>query len=152
MILAIDSGANLGWAIFEDGKLLGCGLCRTTEGLHGLAKEMIFPPGGKTHIRRLIIERPHAGKTRARARDILTLAIRAGECGGVLRYTLGVEPEYIEPQTWKGQMPKTVCNRAVERKLSPEELRVLENIRPKSAKHNVLDAVGIGLHALGRFP
>jgi hypothetical protein len=137
MLLAIDSGKNLGWALFlPTGQLHSCGL-RTL-------------PSELPALTRIIIERPHAGRTRARARDILTLAIRAGEAGGVLRYLTGVEPEYIEPQRWKGQLPKKRCNAIVEAKLSEQEKRLLNNIKPVSAKHNVLDAIGIGLFSVGR--
>lgn len=137
MLLAIDSGANLGWALFlPSGQLHSCGL-RT------LPAEL--PP-----LKRVIIERPHAGRTRARARDILTLAIRAGEAGGVLRYLTGVEPEYIEPQRWKGQLPKKRCNDIVESKLTAAEKRILNDIKPKGQKHNVLDAIGIGLFSVSR--
>lgn len=67
-----------------------------------------------------------------------------------MRFITGVEPEYIEPQRWKGQLPKKRCNEIVEGKLSPTEKRFLNDIKPKSAQHNVLDAIGIGLFAVGR--
>lgn len=138
MLLAVDSGANLGWALFNfGGKLVGCGLRHLPSEIPRLGK--------------IVIERPHTGRTRARARDIITLAIRAGEVGGVLRYLTGVEPEYIEPNKWKGQLPKKRCNDIVEAKLFPQEKRLLNDIKPKSAQHNVLDAIGIGLFSVGRF-
>lgn len=142
LILTVDSGANLGWALFNplNAQLFDCGL-----------KDLLtILPQYQRIIQRIVVERPHAGKTRARARDILTLAIRAGEAGGVLRYVTGVEPEYIEPQRWKGQLPKKRCNEIVEAKLFIQEKSLLNKIKPLSAKHNVLDAVGIGLHCVGR--
>lgn len=127
----------MGWALFDEkGQLQGCGL-------RHLPPEL--PP-----LKKIMIERPHTGRTRARARDILTLAIRAGEVGGVLRYLTGIEPEYIEPGKWKRQLPKKRCNDIVEAKLSPQEKSLLNKIKPLSAKHNVLDAVGIGLFLVGR--
>lgn len=140
MILTIDSGGSTGWALFDPStkELVDCGLNKLPT---------IFQPP----VTRIIIERPHAGKTRARARDILTLAIRAGEAGGLLRYLTNVEPEYIEPQRWKGQLPKKRCNELVEAKLFIQEKSLLNKIKPLSAKHNVLDAVGIGLYAVGRW-
>jgi hypothetical protein len=145
MILAVDSGANLGWALFEGQTLVECGLTRTTGDLHALAVRLTT-----RGITRLVIERPHAGRTRAPARDILTLAVRAGEAGGVLNYLLGVTPEYIEPGKWKGQLKKDISNRRTEAKLTPPEKSLLSKIKPLSAKHNVTDAVGIGLFAVGR--
>lgn len=148
LILAVDSGANLGWALFDqDGPLRNCGFKNLFDAIN------LFGPDT---VRRIIIERPHTGRTRARARDIITLAIRAGEVGGVLRYLTTqagktVEPEYIEPQRWKGQLPKKRCNDLVEAKLFIQEKSLLNKIKPLSAKHNVLDAVGIGLYAVGRW-
>jgi hypothetical protein len=140
MLLAIDSGANLGWALFSENKsLVACGL-----------KQMPDPDTLPAPITRIVVEKPHAGKTRARAKDILTLAVRAGEVGGIWSYITGVTPEYIEPQRWKGQLPKKRCNEIVEAKLTPQEMIFLNKIKPASAKHNVLDAIGIGLFIAGR--
>ena len=139
MLLAIDSGASTGWALFDPTtrQLTACGLKNV-------------PTSWQVPITRIVVERPHAGKTRARAKDILTLAIRAGEVGGLLRYLSGVEPEYIEPGRWKGQLNKDISNRIVKAKLLPQEMILLEQVKPKSAQHNVLDAIGIGLFFVGR--
>lgn len=137
MLLAIDSGKNTGWALFtKEGQLHSCGL----KNVPGQA------PGGQS-ITRVIIERPHTGRGRARARDIITLAIRAGEVGGVLRLQLGVEPEYIEPGRWKGQLKKKRTKEIAKEKLSPAELKIIGG----GAKHDVWDAVGIGLYSVGRW-
>lgn len=151
MILSVDSGGNTGWGLFDPSKkeLVDCGLNKLPEFYCGFLRSTPgYPP--TTSVTRIIIERPHTGKTRARARDIITLAIRAGEVGGLLRYLTNVEPEYIEPQKWKGQIPKKRCNEIVEAKLFIQEKSLLNKIKPLSAKHNVLDAVGIGLHHVGR--
>lgn len=138
MLLAIDSGANTGWALFDSaGALRACGL-------------KVMPDEWPEPITRIVVERPHTGRTHARAKDIITLAIRAGEVGGIWSYITGVTPEYIEPSRWKGQVPKKRMNEIVEAKLTPQELKLLNNIRPKSAQHNVLDAIGIGLFLVGR--
>lgn len=146
MIFSVDSGANLGWAIFSESGMEDCGLCRSMEALTNVGQ--LYMTGG---VKRLVVERPHAGRTRARARDILTLAVRAGEAGGLLGYFLGVNPEYLEPQKWKGQLSKKRCNEIVEAKLSVRELQIVNKIKPLSAKHNVLDAIGIGLFSVGRW-
>ena len=141
MLLAVDPGANTGWAVFDTSRqLVGCGL-----GVPGPASWA----GGS--IRRVVIERPHTGRTRAPAKDIITLAIRAGEAGGRLYFLTGVTPEYIEPQVWKGQIPKARCNEIVKSRLSSNEAALLEDMRPRSAVHNVLDAIGIGLYKLDRI-
>jgi hypothetical protein len=138
MLLAIDPGAAAGWALFEGKRLAACGLD-------------IF-----THcplVDRVVIERPHSAKTKAPVRDVITLAIRAGEWGGRLRELLGVEPEYVEPATWKGSTPKDISHARTWAKLSPDERVVLakagEGVAP-SKRHNVVDAVGLALWAVGR--
>ena len=136
MILTIDPGADAGWAHFDPTtkRLLACGL---NEGAFSST-----PP------RRVIIERPHTGRSKASPKDIITLAIRAGEWGGKVQALFLVTPEYIEPARWKGSLEKKLCNRLVFERLSQEEKIILG---PKK-NHNVLDAVGIGLFSVGRFP
>jgi hypothetical protein len=50
------------------------------------------------------------------------------------------------PDEWKSQVPKKVMNERVWGRLSSEEQK---NVTKKD--HNVLDAVGLGLHHLGRL-
>lgn len=146
MLLAIDSGADAGWALFylpvgdpllPHNVLHSCGLRNPPKA---------FP----RPVTRIVIEKPHTGKTRARAKDIITLAVRAGEAGGLMKKVTGVTPEYIEPNRWKGQLPKKRCNEIVEGKMLPEEMEILNKIKKKATRHNILDAIGIGLWAIGR--
>lgn len=79
--------------------------------------------------------------------DLIDLAIRAGWAQVMAQDKV---TEYW-PSQWKGQLPKKVCNRRTLAVLSPSELAVVENCGvAKSKKHNILDAVGIGLKHLGR--
>jgi len=58
------------------------------------------------------------------------------------------------PSEWKGQMPKEVCHARLRKRLDASELAALDSDLDKvapSLRHNVLDAVGIGLHHLGRL-
>jgi hypothetical protein len=138
MLLAIDPGVDQGWALFSDSKtLLGCGLGA--------------PPSDP--VSRIIIERPHGHGNKAPIRDIITLAIRAGETGGVLREFRGVTPEYIEPATWKGSVKKKISHERIWAKLSTLEQDVVARAGggiAASKRHNMLDAVGIGLFGVGR--
>ena len=148
MLLAVDSGRDCGWALFSlppkgqplsGGALVACGL-----------RDFLHYTHWPAPVTRIVVERQHPGRTRARVKDIITLAIRAGEVGGLLHYLTGVQPEYIEPNRWKGQLPKKRCNEIVEGLLRPEELAILNKIKAKGTKHNVLDAIGIGLFLLLR--
>ncbi len=53
--------------------------------------------------------------------------------------------DLIPPSKWKGQMPKDVVQRRIEKKLGKAYCRRLE------IKTHAWDAVGIGLFSLGRF-
>ncbi len=141
VILAIDPGADAGWSLFAGKILVGCGLGA--------------PPAGD--IGRVVIERPMiypGARQKARPADIIKLAVRAGEAGGVYGRAHGLEPEYVEPAKWKGgSIDKNIHHPRIWAKLSPDEQAIVSNaargIAP-SKRHNVLDAIGIGLYAVGR--
>lgn len=50
----------------------------------------------------------------------------------------------IKPVAWKGNVPKAVHHERLKKELSRSELRLVPE------DHNVWDAVGLGLYALGR--
>lgn len=149
-LLAIDPGTATGWARFNDtGRLEACGL---NDRALDASVTRVIPALGVT---RAVIERPHSAKTLAPVKDIITLAIRAGEWGGTIRSSLGVEPEYIEPASWKGSLDKNKCQARVWARLTPDERALTDKagsgIAP-SKRHNMMDAIGIGLVAVGRGP
>jgi hypothetical protein len=140
-LLAIDPGEFTGWAVYENRTLVACG--------HGAPPASLVPD-------EMIIERPHEHRTKARVKDIITLAIRAGEWAG--KYFGPMDRShvrYVEPNTWKGgSLDKGVCHSRMWPRLRPEEQRVVSLAGSGIAegkRHNMLDAVGIGLHASGRF-
>lgn len=88
-----------------------------------------------------------AGHTADRG-DISELTAVAGGLALVLRGYCA-EVRTPKPREWKGQTPKEIHVARTARKLSAAEMATLEPC-PESLRHNVLDAVGIGLWALGR--
>lgn len=54
---------------------------------------------------------------------------------------------YITTNDWKGQVPKSVMEIRIRKRLGEEETRVLGLV----SDHNAIDAVGIGLWDLGRL-
>ncbi len=142
MLLAIDPGADTGWARFDVAtcRLEGCGL--------GAAA-----PGPTS---RVIVERPMiypGGRQKARPADVIKLATRAGEAAGLYARTAGIEPEYVEPHAWKGSVDKNISHARIWAKLTPAEQAIVSDaargVAP-SKRHNILDAVGIGLWGIGR--
>lgn len=142
-ILAIDPGSDMGWALFDEGRLISCGVGT--------------PDGAALHIGRVVLERPMiypGGRQRARPRDVITLALRAGEAAGLYARRYGVEPEYFEPDVWKGgSIAKEAHHPRVWKRLSQAEHEIVSKAAttvPEKKRHNMLDAIGIGLFALGR--
>lgn len=131
-LLAIDPGTRTGWAVFAGAKLLACGLGDPpTEGAD-----------------RIVIEIPQVYPAHpVPPNDLITLAFLAGRYAG--RATCEVSTVF--PHQWKGNLSKEVCAARVRFRLSPEEKKVVDEIRvPVKQLHNVMDAIGIGLFALGR--
>lgn len=149
MLLAIDPGADTGWSLFDEpGRLVACGLGDPRDSGHVRAAK----------IRKLIVERPHQ-HGRARPKDLITLALRAGRWAGVFGFK-DEDVDYIEPMVWKGTRNKDQTKPLILAKLAPyEEVIVKQAIATGGPKgramaegkqHNMLDGIGIGLHGVGR--
>lgn len=81
--------------------------------------------------------------------DLITLAYRAGVLAN--RVAAGGVVETIYPHEWKRQVPDHVLYARIERELDAEEASLAEGAGcAKSTKHNMLDAIGIGLVRLNR--
>jgi hypothetical protein len=162
MLLAIDPGTDTGWALFSDSsdrddryRLIACGLGdpRLSD-RHRIAD-----------ITRVVIERPMIyprGQTK-NPNDVLSVAVNAGEWGGLYRQWATIE--YVLPFQWKGSVPKAIHHERVLAKLSDAERAVVDQAMARGRsdasqaqakrvargkRHNVLDAVGLGLFGVGR--
>ncbi len=164
MLLAIDPGADSGWSLFLGSTCVAC----------GLGDPRTSPRHRLSDITDVVIERPRIyPHDKPDPNDILTLAIRAGEWGGVYRSHANVR--YVTPSEWKGSVPKAIHHARLVTKLSSDETALIQTVfrsgyrslkvrkimdrleappvplpMPKGKQHNVLDAVGIGLFAVGR--
>lgn len=142
-LLAIDPGIDVGWALFNNElRLTGCGLgtptpCQPDEVL--IECPRLRPVGERN---------PNA---------ILTLARTAGEWGGRFWGTGLVR--YLTPNEWKGSTPKDISHARIWSKLDDKEKGIVDaafkahpgraGMAP-SKRHNVLDALGLGLFGVGR--
>lgn len=107
-------------------------------------KIVLLAPEG---VRTLIAERPQiyqrgGGRTKGDPNDLLGLA---GVVGALAAYLPLVEVRSVLPATWKGQVSKEPMSTRILMALSPEERALV----PPS--HDAIDAIGIGLHAIGRL-
>jgi hypothetical protein len=151
-LIAIDPGAHTGWAVYYDKTLVDCGLCELAKGER--------PPRwglpGYCAYDLCYWEHPtvYPGCPAGKARDILTLLDRARD---IADYVQAVRKVSCLPRDWKGTIPKNTQNRRDVNRLSQAESTVLfaarsGNGRPvaQSLRNNVIDAVGLGLWAVGR--
>lgn len=152
ILLAIDPGVHHhGLALFlENGRLLRCGLVRGPAGRPALA----VAAGGLAERTadwlvgegtRVVAEMPQdRGQDRVPPADLIALSV-------VLGWTLGemCRPvTLISPADWKGSVPKSKHQPRIIAALSGAERALI----PSGAlAHNAIDAVGIGLWALGRI-
>ena len=142
--LSIDPGTkDMGWALWEDNELSMCGLAR---GKNWLETVQALP---KFTLKKLTIEDQQIyRRSPINAHSLLAVA---RVVGAVIAYYDFVPHAIVSPAKWKGQLPKEVCNRRTLSKLTDLELRQFEIAPcPASLKHNLIDAIGIGLWASRR--
>lgn len=167
MLLAIDPGLNAcGWALFNKGELLSCGVIRNTakDGTP-LTRALTIAAyvGGnmRASVDEIVFEWPQiyrATKSKGDPNDLLGLAALCG----ALAERLSVSSSGIrfvnrvrsyKPAEWAGQLPKTTRGKA---SLSPRAKRITDALNELERgrlidQHDTLDAVGIGLFDLGRL-
>ena len=151
MLLSVDPG------------LRSCGIATWDHGGRLERAMLILNPNGAEWVSmvgavtglvgtnyRLVIELPQvyvASRSKGDPNDLILLAGLVGSfahrfaAGG---YTL------IKPAQWKGQTPKAITEERARKRLTPEELARVQFPKAKSLRHNVWDAIGIGLKHLSR--
>lgn len=120
------------------------------EAAFGILEYVVTSPVfRRRRIGRVIIERPRVYETKrqkGRQEDITELSIVAGAIGFAL-VPVATSVEFVYPSEWKGQQPKRVTENIVKKVLSDEEYGRIVSTR-EDLKHNVIDAVGIGLNRI----
>lgn len=158
--LCVDPGLHAcGCAVFIDrqlfrAKLIGCGfkLKNSPAGWRAMG-EAVWQWAGAMGIDRVVVERMAARFGDAPSR---TLALHGltGVTGAICAHVIGdLECAGYFPQEWEGSLKRDgefdpVVER-IQSRLSPEELARVE-LPAASLAHNVWDAIGLGLHDLGR--
>ena len=157
-VLAVDPGKHaLGWSAWSGGDLVACGLARA-EGrdLGALAAALVeqVPCGADVAV----VERMVHGYTSMAAikdkvaKDLLDLQAIGGYVAGASGARKVV---WASAHEWKGETPKTVTAKRVDKALRPEELATMRaalKTIPKALRHNLVDGVAIGLWYLRRIP
>src|SRR5688572_13296874 len=153
-LTSIDPGDWAGFGFWADKVLVACGKFTEPDyvvsGKGNPSLERVFP---LTFRGPCACERPRIypqGKQEANPDTIITLSITAG------RLTQRWDKDQIgwfHPREWKGNVPQPILEtRIIEALTEAEALILYESIKDiaPSYRHNVFDAVGIGLYALKR--
>lgn len=162
---AVDPGARgCGVAVFDDGFLTSAAYVRNAvagdlraAGAAAAARAVVEWLVGRD-VEGVVVEWPRVyaarireGRRGADPNDLLCLAGVGAAVAAVLG---GLPTASYAPSEWKGQLPHEACRRRVEGRLFPSELHLLKQADAAagaSLAHNVWDAVGVGLHHLGRL-
>lgn len=157
LILAVDPGSNgTGWAILNenDAHVIDFGTVhghstdwhtKSMEILKEMSKIYSRISIGRVYIESPVFMRGHGGYTTASTGSLVKLAALFG----ALYFTSAMHHITIpvEPSQWKGQLPKKTCNNRI--KMILEQKRLYGNVGRVST--HALDAIGIGLWAVGEF-
>ena len=162
IILSIDPGKwVLPWCIWDDNELVRCGLSQLEK--HPRPKPENIAHYHASYIPEWVFDRVYIeqlslnsgrdnsrGKAIATGNDLLMLTSVAALVAGHLNAPV----TYLPVNTWKGSAPKLVTQNRVKATLTARELEVfalgLTGVK-KSLHHNLYDAAGIGLYAVGRY-
>lgn len=162
-LIAIDPGVHsMAIAVFEEGGLL---LEAWNEGLPKAPLAETLERWGSPSLRlvnrlqslvrlehnRIVCERqvvyPGAKGLKTNPNDLLDFAMCAGAFSSALCIDMLAGLTLIEPAEWKAQVPKDITKSRIANILTLGELSV---VKKGGEMHNVWDAIGIGLFALGR--
>lgn len=154
-LLAFDPAVHhVAWAAFDGGRLARCELVRDKK--LGAALEQRFRASSGWQPMRVLIEIPQVYEQRkweGDPNDLIDVAVTVGRVAQAFGPE-GPAAEFVRPRRWKGTAPKEVVGRWIVKRLDDAEQNVLRTAKapvPASLHHNIVDAIGIGLWALGRL-
>lgn len=146
----------MAWAYWHNSVLFSCGLATTKpnaflgDAAYDIVHQIPVYRGDTVVVEQMVHYPGQRGaKADATANDLLDLQAIGGYVAGYFKCPV----KWIPAREWKGQVPKTVTRSRVIKTLSDGENYRLAGTTakyPKSLHHNLYDAVGLGLYALGR--
>lgn len=156
-LIAIDPGVRIcGYAVFNNRNLSKAGTMRTkyavlsdqARGLSGSARNVF----SNLNLSYLVIELPVVYDKKQQKGDPNDLIKLAFVAGAIMRslcldhFPIVLTPT---PREWKGTIKKEIHHERIKAKCPEAEPLALKT--PKTYRHNVYDAIGLGLWALERI-
>lgn len=154
LCVAIDPGVRTAaFAVFQDG-VLTISAFLVSDCRRNLGNLLLAEVAAAGRPAKAMIERPTTYDTRHQKgdqEDISQLNITVGYLAATLEAAdHALDIEFVEPRTWKGNIPKEVSKLRVERTLSEAEWGAIRWPSAKGLRHNVTDAIHLGLWAFAR--
>lgn len=141
MILCVDPGKHeCGIAVFAGQRLMRAALVKTAWG-------PATPSGvcSRAYVEKMQVY--SRGRKKVDPDDLIEVSNAGGRVAANC-----AEVILQQPREWKGQVPKKIMHERMWGILSPAEAAVLKALAcPPGKRHNVYDAVCIGLKNLGRM-
>lgn len=145
-----------GIAYFENRRLKAAGLLRNDvlkeqgptawNGMGRAAKQWVTSRTGSPAVTKLVVEVPQIYRSSPKAWTLIELA---GVDGAVSMAITADHWVGYQPRIWKGQQDKAEHHATILELLTPDELEAIEAC-PAGLRHNVLDAIALGMYELGR--
>lgn len=169
-LLAVDpSIVSPGVALFRDGALIAAARIRVRPAAYNVAERALVAAdaiaawcnamGGQPDT--VAFEWPQiytANKSKGDPNDLIAMAAVDGALIAVLHLACIMRGSTLtvrcyKPAEWIGQLPKATRGKA---SASPRAVRIASRLTPEELaqvpdQHDAIDAVGIGLHCLGRL-
>lgn len=165
-IVAVDPGLNAcGVSIFnEDARLelaafvenerdAAVDLPTRWEGMALAVGAFIARASAKwSHVdRTMVVEMPKVYPAARQVGDQNDLMNLVGVVASIVNLNMSERRRLLYPRDWKGTLDANDMIERVKGRLSPTEHRRVQLPTAASLQHNVWDAVGIGLHVVGRL-
>lgn len=155
VLIPVDPGTRaIGVARFDHGKLRRVAVTRGPTVLAHRVKLAGFLEGApeSSFSPRVLIEQMtnRGQEDKTPPQTLIDMSAFTAAVVGGLSPNIGWVPVHL----WKTSLPKDIHHKRIRKALQPEELEVLAAALytvPKSFHKEALDAIGIGLHALGRI-
>lgn len=150
VILGIDPGRTTGWCFITSQGVVDCGVVQVDPHSHEVFDHPVYQPDT------VLFEHPQIyrpGESPGDPNNLLGMVFQVGRWWQHYGTLYRAKCSYVLPKEWKGQLLKDVCAQRVWDLLTESEQRVVSKAGSGLAKKpllDMMDAVGIALHAAGR--